>query len=62
VSLLSSDLLKAGLKAAVQVVGGVVTTNPLGLIQVGGSMPLWGLGGLGELERRLGAVHAQQLG
>jgi hypothetical protein len=36
VSVLNSPLLKAGLQAAVQVAGSVVTANPLGLIHVGG--------------------------
>jgi hypothetical protein len=34
VSILRSDLLKAGLQAVVHVAGTVVTTNPLGLVQV----------------------------
>jgi hypothetical protein len=33
-TVLGSELLKAGLHAVVQVVGGVVMANPLGLIHV----------------------------
>jgi hypothetical protein len=36
VSVLGSDIVKAGLQALVHVAGSVVTANPLGLIQVGG--------------------------
>jgi hypothetical protein len=36
VSVLRSDLVKAGLHAVLQVAGSIVTANPVGLVQVRG--------------------------